>query len=131
MKVIYRVNESISFEFEGIQTGKAAFEVVAATQELFGESSCGCCKSPHVRCNVRHVGEVVYYSIACDDCRAQLDFGQKKDGKGMWPKRTKDGQILPNRGWYVYDGSRREEDGHRQSSPPQRRQQHSRDEPSF
>ena len=98
-------NQRLTFEVE-VQTGKQAFEVVAGIQELFEEADCGCCKSGNIRCNVRVHDENKYFSLVCNDCGAQLDFGQKKDGKTLFCKRRdEDKQVLPNRGWYVYDHS--------------------------
>lgn len=104
MKVTYTTpNGRLSFEVE-CATGKAAFEVVAAIQELFEEEACGCCKSAHIRCDVREISNNKYFKLLCNSCGATLDFGQNKDGKGLFVKRydkdTKD--RLPNNGWYIY-----------------------------
>jgi hypothetical protein len=106
MKLTYTsANGRIVFEVD-VSTGKQAFEVVAAVQELFEEECCGCCKSTKVRCQVRHSGDgkYVYYSLVCGDCAATLDFGQKQDGKSLFVKRQdKDTKAkLPNNGWYHY-----------------------------
>ncbi len=108
MKVSYTtVNGRLTFEVE-VTTGKQAFEVVAAVQELFEEAACGCCKSAHIRCDVREYDSNKYFKLVCNDCNAQIDFGQHKDGKGLFIKRfDKDTKAaLPNRGWYVWQGRR-------------------------
>ncbi len=105
MKVTYTTpNGRLVFELE-VASGKQAFEVVGAIQELFEEPNCGCCSSEHIRCEVRHVDDNAYYKLLCLDCGATLDFGQKKDGKHLFVKRRgEDRQVLPNRGWYIYGG---------------------------
>jgi hypothetical protein len=108
VKVTYTIpNGRLAFEMD-CSNGKAAFELVARVQELFEESDCGCCKSKNLRFTVREHDGNKYYNLRCADCSAQLDFGQRKDGTGMWMKRTdKDNRPLPNRGWYVYSGTTR------------------------
>ena len=103
MKITYTTpNGRLVFETE-VVSGKQAFELVAAIQELFEEPECGCCKSVRIRCEVRHVDANAYFKLLCLDCGATLDFGQKKDGKGLFVKRkNEDKQELPNRGWYVW-----------------------------
>jgi hypothetical protein len=108
MKVRYTTeNNRLTFELEAT-TGKQAFEIVAAIQELFEEPACGCCKSAHIRCDVREFDGNSYYKLLCNACGAQLDFGQHKDGKGLFVKRTdkETKKPLPNRGWYVWQGQK-------------------------
>jgi hypothetical protein len=46
-----------------------------------------------------------YYKLVCRDCHATLDFGQRRDGNNLFIKRKDaDGNLLPNRGWYRYQG---------------------------
>lgn len=109
MKVTYTTpNGRLTFEVE-VTTGKQAFEVVAAVQELFEEPNCGACGSEHIRCDTRDFDGNRYYKMVCTDCGAQLDFGQHKDGKGLFVKRSdrETREQLPNRGWYVYQHSDR------------------------
>jgi hypothetical protein len=94
-------NHRLTIELD-VTTGKQAFELVAAIQELFEEGYCGCCKSDRIRCDVREFDGNSYYKIVCMDCNAQIDLGQHKNGKGLFIKRTKDGKVLPNSGWYVW-----------------------------
>lgn len=103
MKLSYMSpNGRVKFECD-VQTGKTAFEVIAAIQELFEEACCGACKSKEIRCDVREFKGNKYYKMVCLACEAQLDFGQNKDGKGMFPKRyDKENRLMPNRGWYIY-----------------------------
>lgn len=100
-------NGRLTFEVE-VTTAKQAFAVVAAVQELFEEKECGCCQSEHIHCEVRTHDTNEYYKLVCTACGATLDFGQKKDGKGLFVKRKdKDLAALPNRGWYIWQPSGR------------------------
>ncbi len=110
MKITYTTaNGRLTFEMD-VTTGKQAFEVVAAVQELFEEPDCGACKSANIRCDVREFDANKYFKLVCNDCGAQLDFGQHKDGKGLFVKRRgEDKQPLPDRGWYVWQGSKQAE----------------------
>lgn len=89
---------------------REAFERLAAFQELFEESECGCCKSKRVVCATREWGDDLIYNLKCLDCTAQLDFFKRKQDGSLFIKRTdKEKNLLPNRGWYVYK---------KQESPP-------------
>lgn len=104
MKVTYTTEGGrLAFELDA-DSPKTAFEAVAGLQELFEEPDCGCCKSKAIRCEVREHDGNKYYKVVCNACGAQLDFGQFKDGKGLFVKRwDKDaGRAMPNRGWYIY-----------------------------
>ena len=107
MKMVYQSGK-LTFEAE-ISSGKQAFEVAAKMAELFEETHCGCCKSEHIRHEVREYDGNSYYKMLCNDCGAQLDFGQKKDGKSLFAKRydSEAKQALPNRGWYVWHGEKK------------------------
>lgn len=106
MKMIYTTpNGRLAFEIE-VATGKVAFEVAAAIQELFEEECCGSCKSKNIRFDVRTINENKYFKMRCSDCNATLDFGQKKDQKSLFAKRQdKDRNKIPNNGWYHYKGN--------------------------
>ena len=44
-----------------------------------------------------------YFSLVCLECGAQFQFGQRKDGETLFPKRLDEhGQLLPDRGWKVW-----------------------------
>lgn len=115
MKLTYtNPKGNLTFEQDGVDR-KAAFELVAVLDELFGEEKCGCCGSEDIRHQVTHPGEYTYYKLKCQnpDCGAVLDFGQNKDMKGLFVKRwdADERQPLPNNGWYVWDGQRRDGGG--------------------
>ena len=106
MKIHYTTaNGRLTFEAE-VTGAKVAFELVASIQELFEEAECGMCKSPCIRCEMREYDGNSYYKMVCSSCGAQMDFGQKKDGKTLFAKRfdkdTK--QPMPHRGWYKWQG---------------------------
>ncbi len=107
MKVSYTTeNGRLTFEAE-VPSGKAAFELLGKIQELFEEPKCGCCQSESIRCSTREHDGNMFYNLVCNGCGAQLDIGQRKDGKGMWLKRTdKDGNKMDHNGWYIYGGQR-------------------------
>ncbi len=103
MKVTYTTpNGRLTFEMD-CTTGKQAFEIVATVQGLFEEADCGLCKSKAIHCDVREYDSNKYYKLVCEACGGQLDFGQHKDGKGLFVKRRdKDNRPMPARGWYQY-----------------------------
>jgi hypothetical protein len=47
-------------------------------------------RSPEIRPNCRTVDGFDYYSLRCLACGAELSFGQRKDGSGLFPKRKTD-----------------------------------------
>lgn len=106
MKITYTTpNGRLTSEVE-VATGKSAFEIVAAIQELFEVDACGCCQSKNIRHEVREIKNNKYYKMLCKDCGATLDFGQHRDNKGLFIKwRDKDShEPLPDGGWYIYEG---------------------------
>jgi hypothetical protein len=102
MKLNYKVSDKLSFELEG-EGQKEIFKELSAIQEIFGEESCGLCKSHNLRYVVRNVEGNDYYELRCADCGAILAFGQHKKGGTLFPRRKDDdGKWLPNRGWHKY-----------------------------
>lgn len=105
MKLRYSPSQRVTFECE-VGNAKAAFEAIASIQEVFEEGECGCCKSKAVRFDVRDFNGNRYYKMACTACGAQFDFGQHKEGGGLfakkWNKETR--RALPNGGWYIFQG---------------------------
>ena len=94
-------------KFAVVQLQGKQYRVEPSIQELFEEPDCGCCQSRNIRCEVRHIDNNSYFKLVCADCTAQLDFGQKKDGKSLFIKRRDENkQPLPDRGWYVWQGKR-------------------------
>ncbi len=85
---------------------KEAVEWLATVQELFEETACGLCGQSHLAYEVREFDGNNYYKLVCRDCHATLDFGQRRDGTNLFIKRKDaEGNPLPNRGWYRYQGN--------------------------
>jgi len=102
MKLRYKVGDRLEFELDGAGQ-KEVFKELAAIQEIFGEESCGLCKSKNLKFIVRNVEGNDYFEIRCGDCGAILSFGQHKKGGTLFPKRKDDeGNYLPNRGWHKW-----------------------------
>ena len=105
MKVIRQVGEGLRFEFDA-DSPKVIFERLALVDSLFRESACGLCLSKKIIFIKRDVDNGCYLEMRCQnaECGAKLDFGQNKDGKGIflknWDRDAK--RPLPNRGWYIY-----------------------------
>lgn len=105
MKVTFQSGQLPRFEFEA-SSPKEIFERLAVVT-MFSERTCGCCAGENIIYEKRDIDNGSYLSLRCLDCRAQLDFGQNKDGKGIfkktWDKDSK--RPLPNKGWYIYGGT--------------------------
>jgi hypothetical protein len=83
---------------------KQLFRRMAACADLLVESKCGCCGSEAIVPEVRKAGdsgEYEYFAWRCSACRAQMDFGQNKDGKRLFAKRS---EHPDTGGWYVWEG---------------------------
>ncbi len=102
--------------FEGKFEGKTQVEIVEQIchfSEVFGEDTCGACKSKNVRFITRTAQEHTFYEIKCLDCSARCALGthQTRD-LTMYPKRREatkgpDGKVvygeyLANNGWVKY-----------------------------
>lgn len=88
---------AIRVEAEG--DAKECFAEIASAAEVFGQSACGACGSEMVVPVVRDIDGNVYYEMRCQSCGCALGFGQRRvDGK-LYPRRKKDENWLPNRGW--------------------------------
>ena len=106
MKATYKsANGRLLFEVLG-ETTKDLFAGVANLQEVFdAEESCGCCNQTDIRYSHRTVDDYQFYELVCRACGAQFQFGQKKKGGALFPKRkAEDGSYLPNGGWAKFSG---------------------------
>lgn len=102
MKILYKVNDKLTFELEG-EGQKEIFKELATIQEIFSEEKCGLCGSNNIRFVVRNVDGNDYYELRCLDCGAVLAFGQHKKGGTLFPKRKDDdGNYMPNKGWHKF-----------------------------
>ena len=83
---------------------KTLFRELGLMAEIFeADAACGACHSQEIRPSVRAVDGYEYYSLHCTICGAELSFGQRRDGSGLYPKRkTDDGSPLPDGGWRRY-----------------------------
>lgn len=97
----------VSFEMEA-ESQKALFKKLAMVQEIFAaDDSCGCCNGQNIIYRTRNWEGYDYYELHCQDCHAELKFGQRREGGGLFPKRKDDQTMewLPNRGWSIYQGT--------------------------
>lgn len=104
-KVIYRLGD-ITFEAE-FGNQKKAFEFIADTQDIFGETCCGVCKSPDIKFESREDKEGhKYYKMRCKACGAQFEFGQNRVGETLFSKRwdKENKRPMPNGGWFHWQG---------------------------
>lgn len=102
MKVVKKVGD-LSFEVEG-DTQRDVFKEIASFEEVFGENTCGKCKSVNVRCVVRENDGNEYFEMRCLDCGARLGFGSHKKGGGLFPRRKDaEGNWLADGGWQKWN----------------------------
>lgn len=90
-------------EITGAESLKALFKGLAMVGDILADADCGKCGSSAIKHEVRTVtkdgGTFEYYGLRCTACSAQLNFGQNKDGKGLFAKREENPET---RGWYIY-----------------------------
>ena len=104
MKAHYRTASGrITFELEG-SNAKELFRAIAEVQDVFeADAACGCCASPKIVFRVRVNDGNEFYELHCQQCFADLSFGQRRDGGRLFVKRRDtDGKPLPNNGWSVW-----------------------------
>lgn len=102
MKIRYQSKNRLWFEWDA-STHKEAFETVARVQEVFDIAHCGRCQSTDIRFVVRENDGYKFYELRCNNCRAKLEFGQSREGGGLFPKRKdEDGQYRDHDGWFIY-----------------------------
>jgi hypothetical protein len=78
---------------------KEVFGELAGAAEVFGQNACGACGSELTVPVVREVEGNTYYEMRCQSCGACLAFGQRRQDGKLFPRRKKDENWLPNRGW--------------------------------
>jgi hypothetical protein len=103
MKATYKT-KSGQLMFEVVsETPKGVFKEIAAIQEIFdAEQQCGKCGGKHIKFIAREVEGNDFYELQCEDCDARFQFGQRKKGGDLFPKRRGENGPLPNGGWAVY-----------------------------
>ena len=99
MKIVYRVNDSMTCEFEG-SSQTEIFKSLADFSEVFSMDTCGKCQKKNVQYTVRTVDDNSYHELRCRSCGARFSFGEHKKGETLFPKRKDaNGNWLPNMGW--------------------------------
>jgi hypothetical protein len=90
----------ITIECQGV---KEAIKSLSDYAEVFGETTCGMCKSEHVVPSHRFTKGYDFYEMVCISCGAKLSFGQTKEGDRLFPKRSdRDGNEIGTNGWHQY-----------------------------
>ena len=103
MKVSYTTTDNRKTFEADVPNMAKSIQFIADIQEIFEEASCGCCKSSDIKCQAKPWQDGVILNLMCRGCGAQLDIGQRKEGGGLWIKRTdKDGAPKGVNGWYRY-----------------------------
>ena len=125
MKLIKHL-QNLTIELEA-DTASDAFEALASTEEVFGNSNCGACGS-EAKFVVRTNDSGDFYEMKCDNskCRAKLSFGKHKKGGGLFPKRKDGDKWLENSGWVIY-----KPDTTKQSSPPDNKKSSKKSDTEF
>jgi hypothetical protein len=115
MEAQYKTRSGRLFVKVQAEKEKDLFRQLATVQEVFdAETQCGCCNSENIRFQVRSVESMEFFEIICIACGAKFEFGQHKNGAGLFPKRRSErGDPLPNNGWKKwkaeFSGGRAEE----------------------
>ncbi len=109
MKVTYRTpGNKLAIEIDAA-TVKDLFAHVAEIQSVFeADSSCGVCGETSISYRVRENDGNKYYEWVCRNhaCGAKLNFGQYKQGGGLFVKTwdSDNARPYPNRGWRIWRG---------------------------
>ena len=93
-KMIFGV---VHVEAEG--DAKEVFKELSSAAEVFGQDTCGACGSKNVTPVCREVEGNTYYEMRCNACGCALGYGQRKADGVLFPRRRKDDQWLPHKGW--------------------------------
>lgn len=98
-KVRKRFHSGIEVEVEADNV-KDAIKKISPFLEVFSEERCGKCGSTNIRWEHRVAKGFDFYSAVCNQihedgraCQSKLDYGQKREGGGLWPK------YGPGEGW--------------------------------
>jgi len=105
MKIRYQSKNRLWFEWDA-STTKEVFEHLAKLQEIFDISHCGCCQSTDIRFVMRENEGFQFYELRCNECHAKLEFGQRREGGELFPKRKdENNNWRDNGGWYKYQAN--------------------------
>jgi len=113
MKATVRYNCQNGYQLETTAEGvKDAIKAMSEYVEFFGVAECGKCKSKALA--AQHSQDKDgndYYKLRCTHCGAVLDFGQHRSGGTLFVKRKdKEGNWLPDNGWYKWQERARQND---------------------
>jgi hypothetical protein len=99
------LNRQLVVESTGTDV-KSIFRELAQMAEVFGaDSVCGACNSPDIRLAYRAPTGYEYFTLRCNSCDAELNFSQRKDGTGLFPRRKdEEGRMLADKGWKRFTG---------------------------
>lgn len=73
-----------------VKDPKDAFKFIASCDEIFGHEKCGKCGKANLHPRYRNPGGYDYFSLECQDCHAELKFGQAKETGRLFPKAWED-----------------------------------------
>ena len=103
MKLRFQTKSRIWIEFEANDC-KDAVRQLSKIQNVFEEHQCGACGCTNLLFKHAENQGYHFYELHCQnaDCRAKLNFGQRKEDQELFPRRKDEkGKYLPNRGWVV------------------------------
>lgn len=133
MKLTFKSPDgSLTVEAEP-KTIKDGFDAIGQIKNLLMPEPCGCCKSKATYPASKTAGGYKFFEWVCPDCGAAMTLGEMKPEKGghLFVKRKdKDGNVLPNKGWSVYQGNGQREAPHSQE-PNKEPQQYADEEVPF
>ena len=79
---------------------KKAIAILTKWDAMLTEQHCGACQSPQIVPRHRQAQGYDFYNLSCLKCGHRLEFGQLREGGGLFPKRKDDqGNWLENNGW--------------------------------
>lgn len=106
MKVTFKSTDGRMVIEGDCQGVKKAFQFMGLCREFFLAEPCGCCKSKNTAPDFHEAKGYKFYEWKCGDCGATFQFGQHKEGDGLFPKRKDaNNNALPNKGWSVYQAN--------------------------
>lgn len=117
MKALFHINPLFSIEGEG-DSQRAVFSQIAELVEVFSVDTCGLCQSHDLVPLVREAQGYTFFEMKCKNCGGRLAYGQSKDMKTLYPRRSYNkkspevlakkvaaGDKLPNGGWFAWNSS--------------------------
>ncbi len=120
MKLIFKFSDALTIEIE-CEMLVDVYRKMSMLQQAITNEPCGMCGKEKTHFEHRKAGdegEYDYYSMRCQDCRAELKIGQHKKGGGMYIKRKgADGRWdKEHKGWSRYEAGQETSSAPQQSS---------------